>query len=530
MEKPFSFPAACDIIMYYYILEVPHMEKTRREIMDRVYLTYLPAKKFKTSCLSAQFITPLCRETASYGALLPLVLQRGTMSCPDIQQLSAAMDQLYGAQINPTIRKRAECQCIGFVASVMDDSFAPQGEKLLEPTAALLGELLLDPVTRNGRYLAEYVDSERANLLDSIRSIRNDKRDWADLRLLQEMCRYEPYGVSRLGDEATAAAINNQKLHAYSQQMMAASRLELFYCGSAPISRVEDALLEAFAALPRGAAWTRSRPVPWPPRRSPASSTGHGRDPGEAVHGLPLRHRRCARHDPGKPSVRRHQQFQALYERPGEAVPVLLRLQHLCPLQGHPHGVLRHRDRRLSAPWTRSFTNCMRSGTVTGSPGSWRGRSTMRSALTSLSDSQGALENYCLGQAATGQSEGRRPCSACWDQVTPERIQRRRQRDPGHRILPARKGGGLMKTLTYPRIGEKAIWETLPNGLPVCVVPKTGYARRFAFFTTRYGGMDMRFRLDGQWLDTPAGIAHYLEHKMFDTADGSAMRGPGRGE
>ena len=86
-----------------------------------------------------------------------------------------------------------------------------------------------------------------------------------------------------------------------------------------------------------------------------------------------------------------------------------------------------------------------------------------------------------------------------------------------------------MKTLTYPRIGEKAIWETLPNGLPICVVPKPGYARKFAFFTTRYGGMDMRFRLDGQWLDTPAGIAHYLEHKMFDTADGSAMQDLARG-
>ena len=81
-----------------------------------------------------------------------------------------------------------------------------------------------------------------------------------------------------------------------------------------------------------------------------------------------------------------------------------------------------------------------------------------------------------------------------------------------------------MKTTVYPRIGEKVLWETLPNGLPVCVVPKPGYARKFAFFTTRYGGMDMRFRLDGRWLDTPAGIAHYLEHKMFDTADGSAMQ------
>ena len=36
--------------------------------------------------------------------------------------------------------------------------------------------------------------------------------------------------------------------------------------------------------------------------------------------------------------------------------------------------------------------------------------------------------------------------------------------------------------------------------------------------------MDMRFEKDGQWLDTPAGIAHYLEHKMFDTEDGNALQ------
>ena len=49
-------------------------------------------------------------------------------------------------------------------------------------------------------------------------------------------------------------------------------------------------------------------------------------------------------------------------------------------------------------------------------------RSTMRSALTSLSDSQGALENYCLGQAATGQSEDPETMQRLLDQVTPERI------------------------------------------------------------------------------------------------------------
>ena len=81
-----------------------------------------------------------------------------------------------------------------------------------------------------------------------------------------------------------------------------------------------------------------------------------------------------------------------------------------------------------------------------------------------------------------------------------------------------------MTKTEYPRIGETVLTETLPNGLRVVIVPKPGYRKRYAFFTTRYGGMDMKFKLDGVWHDTPAGIAHYLEHKMFDTEDGNALQ------
>ena len=81
----------------------------------------------------------------------------------------------------------------------------------------------------------------------------------------------------------------------------------------------------------------------------------------------------------------------------------------------------------------------------------------------------------------------------------------------------------MLKT-EYPRIGETVLSETLPNGLRLVVVPKPGYRKRYAFFTTRYGGMDMKFRLGDTWYDTPAGIAHYLEHKMFDTEEGNALQ------
>ena len=165
---------------------------TRTELSGGVFLTYLPAKKFKTSVLSAQFIVPLRWETASANALLSAILRRGTVTYPDMGALSARLDRLYGARIDATIRKRGEAQCVGFVASLIDDCFAPGGERLLEPAADLLGELICRPVTRDGLFLEEYFENEKTNLIDAIRSILNDKRAYADSRLLQEMCTGTP--------------------------------------------------------------------------------------------------------------------------------------------------------------------------------------------------------------------------------------------------------------------------------------------------------------------------------------------------
>ena len=82
----------------------------------------------------------------------------------------------------------------------------------------------------------------------------------------------------------------------------------------------------------------------------------------------------------------------------------------------------------------------------------------------------------------------------------------------------------MMRRCDYPEIGETVFRERLENGLMLCVVPKPEHAKSYAFFATRYGGMDIRFRRAGEWLDTPPNIAHYLEHKMFDTEEGNALQ------
>ena len=82
-----------------------------------------------------------------------------------------------------------------------------------------------------------------------------------------------------------------------------------------------------------------------------------------------------------------------------------------------------------------------------------------------------------------------------------------------------------MEKVVYSALGESVWHGQLPNGLHIYVDEKPEYGKQFAFFATRYGGMDLRFRSgDGHWRDTPAGVAHFLEHKLFDTEDGNALQ------
>lgn len=239
---------------------------TREQLMDTVYLTYVPSRKFKTGLLSAQLVTPLGRDTAALNALLVNVLSRGTVNCPDMAALSARLDQLYGARLTPTVRKKGENQVFGFVASCVDERFLPQPERLLEPLADLLGELFCHPVTRNGRLVGDYVAREKENLADLIRNEINDKRFYAGQRLIAEMCREEPYGLSRLGTAREVESISLRRLNGHYQSILPRARLELFYCGGAEKERVAGMLRRAFAALPRQG---ELEPAPTLRRRAP---------------------------------------------------------------------------------------------------------------------------------------------------------------------------------------------------------------------------------------------------------------------
>lgn len=78
----------------------------------------------------------------------------------------------------------------------------------------------------------------------------------------------------------------------------------------------------------------------------------------------------------------------------------------------------------------------------------------------------------------------------------------------------------MMNKTEYKAIGETLYTGELSNGLKIGVLPKPGWNSFYAVFGTKYGGAMRRFLFNGEYTDTPAGVAHFLEHKMFDMPEG----------
>ena len=400
------------------------MEMTRTMLAEGVYLTYLPARKFKTSLLSAQFVTPIQRETAAAHALLTAVLRRGTVSYPDMGVLSARLDKLYGARIDYTIRKKGENQCVGFVASFIDDSFVPGGERLLEPVAALLGELICDPVTTRGRFVPSYFESEKVNLIDAIRSLINDKRDYASSRLLQEMCAREPYGIPRLGDEATAEKITLKKLYSIYSKLISSARLELIYSGSADLHRVEQALLSAFSTLPRDSVQdifaTREHPA-----RQEVLRVEEAMDVTQGKLGMGFS---CGSDDSAAILM-----GNTLFGGSSNS-KLFMNVREKLSLCYYASSVYHRQKGIITVSSGIEFENYQRTydeilaqleAVRKGELEDWElegAKSTLLNAYISMNDSQSKLENFYLGQMATGHSESPEELADQVREVTPERI------------------------------------------------------------------------------------------------------------
>ena len=219
------------------------------ELFPGVTLRCCRDDRFKQNVLSLQFLRPMCREEASLNALLPAVLLRGCKSCPDMRSVTLKLDDLYGASIGALVRRTGDIQSTGLSCGFIDDRFTLEGDALLAPMMAFLEEILLDPVTADGVFSAEYVASEKQNLIWTLESQRNDKRAYAGNQLLKQLCKEDSYGIPRLGEIADVEAITPESLYAHYRKVLEESPVHVFFVGSMDPEAVADALRPMLSRL-----------------------------------------------------------------------------------------------------------------------------------------------------------------------------------------------------------------------------------------------------------------------------------------
>lgn len=237
----------------------------RTEILPGVYLTAVQSDKFKTGCFSLNLLRPMKKEEAAANALIPSVLLRGSETCPDIASISAKLDELYGASVGTLVRKKGEVQLVGFYCDYVQDEYVD--EPVFAPLMAFLAELLLNPRLENGAFPEAVVDSEKLNLENAMLSRINDKRTYAASQLIRTMCAGQPYGIPRIGEPEDLKNITAKSLYAHYRDLLATSRVELFYMGSLSPEAVTKVLQTVLADLPRAEAFVPVGTTPAPAAR-----------------------------------------------------------------------------------------------------------------------------------------------------------------------------------------------------------------------------------------------------------------------
>ena len=221
------------------------------ELQPGVTLRCFQDSRFKQGALSIQFLRPLCKEEAALNALIPAVLLRGTRQYPDLRKITLHLDDLYGASAGALVRKVGDLQTTGLYCSFMDDKYALDGDRILEPAIDFTRQLLLEPVLEKGCFREDFLESEKYNLIQAIESQRNDKRRYAAAQLLQLMCKDDPFSTPRLGEPEQVNAITAEGAYAHYQKILSESPVHIFYVGAQDPQVLADLLSPVFAQLDR---------------------------------------------------------------------------------------------------------------------------------------------------------------------------------------------------------------------------------------------------------------------------------------
>ncbi|MCM3237657.1 insulinase family protein [Heyndrickxia oleronia] len=202
-------------------------------------LHIVKTNKYKTNTLVWKMKAPLNAETVTLRALLLNVLQSSTKKYPTTTALRTYLDDLYGAGFFVDLAKKGEQHIMSFSIDIANEKFLKDSTPLLQKGIDFLAEVLLNPNIENESFHQETVEKEKRILKQRIQSIYDDKMRYSNVRLVEEMCKGEPYALDANGIASKVEEITPQNLFEYYKQAISEDELHLYIIGDVNENEVE---------------------------------------------------------------------------------------------------------------------------------------------------------------------------------------------------------------------------------------------------------------------------------------------------
>jgi predicted Zn-dependent peptidase len=194
-------------------------------------LHVIPTEKYKTNTLIWKMKAPLTKEDVTKRALLPQVLQSSSGKYATTTALRSYLDELYGATLYVDLAKKGEYHIMSFSIEIANEKFLSDPSPLLKKGFELLAEILTNPNISGNAFDPETVEKEKRTLKQRIHSVFDDKMRYSNVRLIQEMCKGEPYALEVNGEAADVDAITPENLYDYYKSAFLEDEIDLYIIG-----------------------------------------------------------------------------------------------------------------------------------------------------------------------------------------------------------------------------------------------------------------------------------------------------------
>lgn len=205
-----------------------------------INLHVIKSNKFKTTSICVIIRRNLNRKDVTYNAIIPNILKNGCSKYDTLKKINEKIESMFGAVFDASIIKKGEEQLIQFYIEVINK------KDLIMEALDFLNEIILNPLVKDGGFFCNYVEIEKENLRKTINGKINDKREYAKIRCIEEMCKDEHFSIYGDGYEEDLSNINNKNIYEYYNKVLADSPIDFILIGDVNSENIKEYIKENF--------------------------------------------------------------------------------------------------------------------------------------------------------------------------------------------------------------------------------------------------------------------------------------------